>query len=343
MSAGSDSSVSRLLIDLNIWFSAKTGAREISIYDAGSLSQAGCVKLETAKYFTNLVGWLVLGASFAQIPLFVAGTTFWTLGLSGYLLAVSWASFALGTATGIALIQRARIGYYLLYVTALISLLGLGPRISFVPFSNRFLPVGPESEYYQMALNVIVILLVVWCHWNVAVEAEPGRVKKERGLALGFIVLFAAGLIFWKTGIRTEKGQVAHLSETPLVGKYLMPLESAQPVSFRSLEFLRQQNGTVVFNGSATEKNLREFAVANDLKLMTNLQARVKFLSIVKAWKLNPEQFPIFNGDNDLCYIGRVPKGSRLVLQICMHPSDGRFTAMAMGSPTTPRLANSER
>jgi hypothetical protein len=270
-----------------------------------------------------------VGATATQIPGIVLGAMVGSEGI----LWMFYALFALALITGVALIMKWRVGYYLLYTATLLSF--VGPRLSFIPFITRFLPRGPELDYYVVALNICVASVTAFCHWSVARDEEPTVRKLDQGIAIAFVVLLIPGLIFWKSGIRTGNGEVARVAEVPFIGAHLAPLESTQPVLFRSIELLRQGSGTVVFRGSSSEKNIKEFAAAHDLKLMTNAAARAKFLPIVKSWKLDPERFPVFNTPDDLCYIGRVPKGSKQVLQICHRPSDGRFTAMAMGSPAT--------
>lgn len=267
-----------------------------------------------------------------QLIMLIVGATISAYGRGYALLAMSWALFALGTGTGIALIRRAAAGYYLLYFCALVSM--FGPRINFVPLVHRILPAGPETDYYAMAVNLVVVTLAMWCHWSVTREDEEPAPKRHRIAIAASIFLIIAGVIFWKTGIRTGNGEVARVAETPFIGSYLAPLESTQTVLYRSLELRRLNSGTVIFRGMTSEANVKEFAATHKLTEITNFSARAKFLPLVKTWKLDRERFPVFTQPGDLCYIGRIPKGSKLAVQICHRPSDGRFTAMAMGSPT---------
>jgi hypothetical protein len=288
------------------------------------------VRSETAKDITNIFGWLVLAASFVHLPILLAGATLQSMGAGSGLLIFSWALFALSTGTGIALIQKARIGFHLLYLATLLSL--IGPRISFLPLIHRILPAGPEQEYYSMAINVAVALVLAWCHWSIARESDPRFRKTDQVIVGAFLIALIPGLIYWKTGVRTGNSEAPKIAQVPFIGSLLSPLESTQPVLYRSIELPRRRSGTVVFRGVTSTENVKEFARTHDLKLMTNAAARVKFIPQIKSWKLDPDRFPLLNGPEDLCYIGRLPKGSKLVVQLCHRPADGRFTGLAMGT-----------
>lgn len=280
-----------------------------------------------AREIATGLGYLVLAG---QAPMFVAGIMLAVVGLGLNMLYIGLPLFLLQMVVGFGLIRRRYWGFYALCAATVVSFFGL--RISYVPFIDKALPAGPETGYYQMAVNLAVVALAAFCYWTISQEEDDSDRKRERRIIVVCVALLAAGVGYWKTGVRTGGGEVARITELPAIGQLLPPLESSQPALFRSIELYHHKGATLVFRGVTTAKNVEEFAAAHGLTRMTNETARAKFLPILKTWKLDPERFPLFNGPDDLCYVGRLPKGSKMAFQICHRPSDGRYTAMAMGS-----------
>lgn len=237
------------------------------------------------------------------------------------------------------LIFRAPVGYLLLYVATLVSFITWGTRL--FPFLDRLLPAGPEFDYYSVAVNLIIVTLLAWCHWTISREFESNLQKRIRISIFIFYLLLIPVLIFWKTGIRTGNGEVQTIAQIPSIGPHLGTLESTQPILYRSHEGVRSGSSIVIFRGMSSEKNIRQFAESNNLRQMTNDSARMGMIPQSRSWKLDPERFPVFTNATDLCYIGRIPTNSRAAFQLCFRPTDGRFTAMSMGNLLAPRAENS--
>ena len=290
----------------------------------------------TAKNIGRIFGWIILVGCATQMRL--AFASFMTLFRGGpNVLEDLWIMFALTIAAAICLTERKTLGFFFLYISTLFSIFGPKPRL--IPGLQNILPAGPEMEFYILLVNIGITLFLAWCHWQIIREKEPSERRSEIRVIAGFVILLIPLFAYWKTGIRTGNGEVQKVAETPLVGKHLAPLESTQPILFRSQELLRKQAGTVVFRGMTSESNVKSFAEKHGLKLMTNDVARAKFLPIARSWKLDPDRFPVFTNATDLCYVGRVPKDSKCLFQICHRPTDGRFTALALGNPNEARTA----
>jgi hypothetical protein len=289
-----------------------------------------------ARRITTILGCIITVAAVKMIPmiyrslmlLFSAGR--WSFGIS--MFQEIWIAVALVAAAGIALIQRKTIGFLFLYVYVLYSI--FGPKFPLIPWIEKVLPFGPELEYYTLGVNVAVALVLTFCHWRIANEHEFQTRRRETRVLAAFLILLFPLLTYWKTGIRTGSGELQSITQTPLIGSYLHPLESTQPILFRSRELTRENEGTVVFRGVTSESNIRKFVTAHDLKPITNLTARAYMISRARIWNLDADRFPIFTNSTDLCYMGRVPKGSKCWVRIGHRPGDDRFTAEANGDPT---------
>jgi hypothetical protein len=295
---------------------------------------------ETAKEISNVFGCLILVAAFP-----VWGATWGILRGGGAAFAslafiILNPAFLLSNVGAVLLILKRPFGFICLYISILCGLFWMsGPLL---PWLKYIFPAGPESEYYFKAANVAAILFLSYCHWKIASESEPRAAAAGRRLIIVFLILLVPSLVYWKTGIHIGNGEVQTAAQLPSIGPHLTSLESTQPILYRSIEFRRPPpiSATVIFRGMSSEKNIREFAAAKSLKLMTNDSARVKFLPQARSWKLDPERFPVFTNETDLCYVGRIPTNSRSAFQLCFRPSDGRFTAMSMGNPNDARAAS---
>lgn len=284
---------------------------------------------DSARSVTNFLGWCLLSAAILQIPGMIAGGMLAGMGMSSLLFFMSWGLMLLLSSSALGLLFVARIGFYLLYVATFLSF--VGPRGNFVPFVARILPAGPEKELYLMLFNLAFVAIAMFCHWSLARDNEESSRKRTNALLATVAILIIPGFIYWKAGNLTARGEAPNAAAVPFIGDQLATLQTTSPIAYRSHELTRLRSGTIVLSGSTTETNLAAFAAAHDLKLMTNVAARVKFLPVLKTWKLDPETFPLINGENDRCYIGRLPKDSKLIFQICHRPATGQFTAMAMG------------
>lgn len=293
----------------------------------------------TAKKVTAVIGWMILVGSVTQTPMFARVVTIlfstgaWAMVLD--MVEEIVLAFALATAAGVGLVRGKSLGFFFIYVSTLASIFGAKPTL--IPLIQKALPPGPEIEFYLLAINSSISLILAWCHWSIAREQAPSARRSEMRVIAGFLILWFPLLAYWKTGIRTGNGEVQKISDTPLIGRHVSVLESTQPILYRSHEMLRRGMGTVIFRGVSAEANIRAFAETNGLRLMTNQSARAQMLPYTRFWKLNSERFPVFTNSTDLCYIGRIPKGSTCSFQICHRPSDGRFTAMAFGNPNEAR------
>jgi hypothetical protein len=300
-----------------------------------------------AKEIGNVFGWLILAAAAPGWGIFFgfAKSTLSDLETkAGFGLFAALApiilnpAFLLANAAAILLILKHSAGFICLYVSILAGLLWLpGPVL---PWLKRIFPAGPEFTYYMMAANVTAVVFLSWCHWTIAAHEEPRRATGMRRVIIGFLLLLIASLIFWKTGNRTGNGEVQKVAEVPAIGPYLSPLESTQPILFRSDELLRKGSSTVVFRGMTSEQNIQDFAAAHKLTLITNDSSRVKIIPQSRSWKLDPDRFPVFTNATDLCYIGRIPTNSQAAFQLSFRPGDGRFTALSFGNPAATRAAN---
>jgi hypothetical protein len=166
------------------------------------------------------------------------------------------------------------------------------------------------------------------------------RTRKPPRFATVFLLSLGVGLFVWIGAVRPRNGEVQRIADTPLIGPYLSPLDSIQPVLYHARLGLSGKIRAVLFRGMTSENNVHAFAVEHNLAPVTNEVSRAKFLSQSVEWKVDLQRFPIFNGPTDLCYTGAIPKNSQQLFQICHRPSDGRFTALAFNDAYFSSAAN---
>ena len=147
------------------------------------------------------------------------------------------------------------------------------------------------------------------------------------------VALLAVGVavLVWAGSVRPQNGEVQQISQTPLAGPYLAPLESIQPVLFHARLNLAGKIREVVFRGVTSQDNVGEFARVHKLVRVTNEVDRTRILSKLDEWNLDSVRFPIFNGAKDLCFTGWLDN-NKLLVQIAHRPGDDRFTGLVISN-----------
>ena len=75
---------------------------------------------------------------------------------------------------GIGLILHKYFGYYCIYLATFFGGFG-GLKVSYIPFIQRWIKIGPATEDLFLALNLILVAILVWEHWNRVFDLEPFR------------------------------------------------------------------------------------------------------------------------------------------------------------------------
>jgi len=281
---------------------------------------------------SNIIGWCVLAAGIGQIPLMIAGYSVLDAvpGVGKLLLLLSVPLGLILIIGGIGLILHKYFGYYCIYLATFFGGFG-GLKVSYIPFIQRWIKIGPATEDLFLALNLILVGILVWEHWNRVFELEPFRRNIHRAAIIILLVLGLGSVGFGRAMIQHDKGEVQSAVNLPVIGSEFADFSVAGPIPYVSVHTKMQHGITLVFAGRSTEDSVKSLAETHGLKQMTDPAAHKKFLPVVKSWNLNKEKFPSAFSPDDLYYVGRLKNAHRVTLQLVYRKSDRRFTAQVFG------------
>jgi hypothetical protein len=230
---------------------------------------------------------------------------------------------------GLGLMWGRMFGYYLVYASLFFS--ALGGRVSFVPLLDIIVRIPLHTEDIVLAANIIIVLVLAWEHWHeIELELDPPKEKLLRLSLIASLLLAFAAQTYTRSGIHKQHGTASSITELPLIGQSLAPLETKGPIEFYSVH-LRAGFLTLVTSGATTEHAIEALADKHNLKPMKPETQR-KFLPQVRQWRLDPARFPTDFPADSLRYVGRFADHPKLILEICYRKSDNRFTAQVMGA-----------
>lgn len=286
------------------------------------------VSQKPARYY---IGWVLILASVAQLPVFVAGVKVLFLApkIGGLLMAFTAPSLLGLFIAGLGLVWGKTFGYYFAYASVFFGGIG-GLKAPFLPTLKRIVPAGPNAPDIFLLLNLALVAFLIWDQFRHVGEADERWQKIHR---LGVSLMVALGLC-WIGGERllTEKkgGQAQTSRDLPHLGAALAGFKPSGPLQFSSV-WTQYQNGiALAIGGKASEASLLEFVAEQKLNKFS-VEQREKFLPWVKNMKLDKELFPLDFGEEDRYFSGRLSGEGKVNFQICWRKSDSRFTAQAFG------------
>ena len=276
----------------------------------------------------RIMGWLSVFGALGHLPLIIAGILMLRIvpGAGLVLIAAALPATFLLLIGGVGLIMRKGFGFYLVYLAILFGAIG-GLSIPLIPGLNALVKGHLYGEDIVKVTNLALLALLVYCHFQWMDTPAP------RAHVVAIIILLVLGLAHIgvvRANFDRRQGTVNNITAVPYAGELFKELDVHGSVHYRLMHSKWQSDLTAVISGKANEETLAAFVHDNDLKTVP-AERLGQFLSPVKSWKLNPELFLTKFGTNDLCYIGRARAHPRLVLQIGLRKSDGRFTAQAIG------------
>lgn len=279
------------------------------------------------------VGWFMLGAGISQLVPLVAGMRLLEVSakVSSIFFALAGPTFILLTGGAVGLILRQPWAYYCAYLAYIFLGFRLG-RLVEIPFQDRVFRMSLAAEDVYLVLNLLVIVLLAWEHWNRLWDTLPRRRNIERVAMLVLVLIGLATSGYARSLISKGTGQVASASQLPAVGPSVGSLETTSPFYFQ-YRFDRRQ-GSLMFLGSstATESGVRQFADAHGLKEMADPAAHRKFLPLARTWGVDPQKIPRAFASEDLYFVGRLTNAPKMTVQLVQRRSDGRFTAQFFGA-----------
>lgn len=280
----------------------------------------------------TIIGWCVLVAGISQIPAVYAGILASQIvpraGL--FLLLVTLPSALLLFCGGLGLIYRQFVGYYCVYVATFFGGIG-GFKSPFIPFLKGLINIGPATEDLFLALNLVLVGILVWEHWERVVPLPVPRQKLHRVSLIATVVLGAVSVTIGRAQIHREHGQKQAASALPVVGASFSEFQTTTPLRYVSVETRMPPAITLAASGSCTEAAIQSLAQRHQLRKVDDQQHQKKFLPQLKAWKLNEAAFPTTFSTQDLHYIGRLKDMPSVSLQIVHRKSDNRFSAQLLG------------
>lgn len=279
------------------------------------------------------IGWCVLAAAITQAPLVLLGAigagNSSQVGLA--LLLTVLPSFLMLLFGGFGLIRRQFYGYWCTYLAAFFGGIG-GLRISFVPFIQRWLNLGPHTGDLFLALNLIIIAVLAWEHFLRLSELELPRQRIHRVVMACILLLGLGSVAFGRAMESHARGEVQTAAEIPVAGRALASLKSNGPVHFVSVRTKLADGLDLVFSGKSSEEAIRGLAQALNLKLLEKPEAYAKILPRTRKWNLDQNKFPTQFAPPDLIFIGRIDGNGRAILQLAWRQSDSRFTGELIGT-----------
>jgi hypothetical protein len=280
----------------------------------------------------SLIGWYVLATGLAQLPAVMAALLLARIaphGAVGLLLLVLPSAILL-IVGGIGLRLRRFFGYYCVYAATFFGGIG-GFKQSLIPLARRYVHFGPETEDVFMLLNLVVVAILVWEHWQRTIELQPATQRTHRFAIIGLVSLGLVSVAAGRAMIHRERGQKDAASELPAVGASFAGFRTSGKLSYVSVETKVPPGISLVFSGVSREADIQGLADAHRLTKMDDPEAHKKFLPQVRIWRLKEELFPTRFSQDDFWYVGRLKEMKKVSLQLVYRKSDGRFTAQVFG------------
>ena len=235
------------------------------------------------------------------------------------------------TLAGIGLILGRFFGYWCAYLATFFGGIG-GLKVSFVPFIQRYINLGPNTGDFFLALNLVIIGILVWEHFLRLNDLEWERRKVHR-VMMGVILI--AGLASVTAGRVMQpigKGTAGSAGAVPVVGSYFEKLQTTGAVRYVYVHSKLVHGIDLTMSGQATELGVRAMVAEHGLKPLEKPEAYQKILPRTRRWKLGEENFPTQFASPDLLFIGRPKSGDQAVIQIAWRKSDSKFTAEMLGT-----------
>jgi len=279
-----------------------------------------------------VIGWCVLAAGIGQVPIIAAGLlTAHALPRVGLLLLLlGLPSGLLLFLGGLGLIWRQFAGYYCVYLATFFAGIG-GFKAPYIPFIKRFVNFGPATEDLFLALNLLLVGILAFEHWDRLRTLELSRQKIHRTWLVILMALGVCSVSIGRCMIQRESGEKTAAAELPVVGAALSGFETSGKLAYVSVETRVPSGITSVFSGTSTETAVLAFAEAHHLKRMDDPIAQRKFLPQARAWKMNETVFPSKFAPDDWYYVGRLKTMPKVVIEIVYRKADGKFTAQIFG------------
>jgi len=289
------------------------------------------------KPFSYYIGWCVLAAAITQLPMMVGGILAFPysqkIGL--LLLGLSTPVVALLLAGGLGLIWQRSFGFYCVYAATFFGGIG-GLKVSYLPFVQGLLKIGPHTEDVFLGLNLLIVGLLAWEHFIRLWELAPGREQAHRLVLTVVLALGLCSVGFGRAMINHERGEAVSIGAVPFAGPLLASLKLDGSVRFVAVHTKLQNGITLSFSGKISEASLADFAQANSLKAVDTPEAQAKMLPQTRRWRLKPEQFPVEFAPSDEWRFGRLKDAPKSLFQIVRKKSDGSFTAELFGVISPP-------
>jgi hypothetical protein len=279
------------------------------------------------------IGWCILAAALTQLRGVVAAFVAmqYSRSLGNSLLLLLAPTVLMLILAGVGLIMRKFFGYWCAYLATFFGGFG-GLKVSFVPFIQRYVNLGPQTGDFFLALNLIIIGILVWEHFLRLNELEPARRTLHR-ITMSLVLVAGLGSVAFGRAMEDHNnGTVANPGALPVVGGYFQTLASKGPVRFVSVHAKLLHGIDLVFSGEATEESVRAFAAEHALKPLEKPEAYQKILPRTRRWKLKENEFPTKFAPPDLLFVGRPRSGEQAVMQIAWRKSDSRFTVEMLGT-----------
>ena len=176
----------------------------------------------------------------------------------------------------------------------------------------------------------MVILTLAWAQWRLAGEAEPAVAARLRRVAAVAAVLVVLVNGVWASQFRWGRGEAATAADLPVAGAALTSLKTSGPLPFAYFQSRWQEGLMLVCSGTATTEGVEAFAQEQGLTAIP-ADKQNKLLPLLRAWRLDKEQFAAEFGPGDLRFSGRLKGQGKTNFQICFRKADGRFTAQWFG------------
>src|SRR5438552_1879179 len=164
------------------------------------------------------IGWCVLAAAISQLPLIVGGLAMMQVvpRAGRLLLLLSLPTALILTAGGIGLILRKSFGYYCVYVATFFGGLSLGGlKISYIPFIQGRIKLGPATEDLFLLLNLLLVAILVWEHFKHIREMDSSTQDVPRIVTISLLLLGAGSILVGRSMVQRDKGQVQSASNLP--------------------------------------------------------------------------------------------------------------------------------
>lgn len=204
-----------------------------------------------------IIGSCVLAAGIMQIPGILAGImAAQFLPKAGLiLLLLTLPSGLLLFLGGMGLIYRQFAGYYCVYVATFFGGIG-GFKSPFIPFIKRFVNIGPATEDLFLVLNLLLVGILVWEHWNRLPALSFPRQRLHRTSLIILVLLGLASVTTGRALIDRERGEKPSASALPVIGSSFSEFETAGPVRYVSVETKLPRGITLVASGTCTSAEI---------------------------------------------------------------------------------------